>query len=130
MLTRTLPFPARYALERRQWSEAAKLTLAEEEWKDFPWQRFPWATSHIHFARAIGAARSGDTAAARQAVEKLDAIRQALSEVKGEYDWAKQVDIQRMMAQAGWSTHKASTKKLYACFVQPQIWMMPLINIR
>lgn len=96
--------PARYALERRQWSEAAKLTLAEEEWKGFPWQRFPWATSHIHFARAIGAARSGDTAAARQAVDKLEAIRQALSEVKGEYDWAKQVDIQRMMA-VGWLEH-------------------------
>jgi tetratricopeptide (TPR) repeat protein len=88
-------------LERRQWSEAAKLTLPEEQWKDFAWQHFPWATSHIHFARAIGAARSGDTTAARQAVDKLDAIRQTLSEVKGEYDWAKQVDIQRMMA-LGW----------------------------
>ena len=96
--------PARYALERRQWSEAAKLTLPEEEWKDFPWQRFPWATSHIHFARAVGAARSGDIATARQAVDKLDAIRQALSEVKGEYNWAKQVDIQRLMALA-WLEH-------------------------
>ncbi|HKP82719.1 MAG TPA: hypothetical protein VJT69_11895 [Pyrinomonadaceae bacterium] len=96
--------PARYALERRKWSEAAKLTLAEEEWKDFPWQRFPWATAHIHFARAIGAARSGDTAAARIEVDKLDSIKQALSEVKGEYNWAKQVDIQRMMALA-WLEH-------------------------
>jgi tetratricopeptide (TPR) repeat protein len=96
--------PARYALERRQWSEAAKLTLAEEEWKDFPWQRFPWAISHIHFARAIGAARSGDIATARTEVDKLDAIKQALSEVKGEYNWAKQVDIQRMMALA-WLQH-------------------------
>ena len=92
--------PARYVLERRQWSEAAKLSVPEEEWKDFPWQRFPWATAHIHFARAIGAARSGDTATARAAVEKLDSIRQSLSEVKGEYNWAKQVDIQRMMASA------------------------------
>jgi tetratricopeptide (TPR) repeat protein len=96
--------PARYVLERRQWSDAAKLSLPEEEWKDFPWQRFPWATSHIHFARAIGAARSGDIATARAAVDKLEAIRQALSEVKGEYDWAKQVDIQRMMALA-WLQH-------------------------
>src|SRR5829696_4580670 len=96
--------PARYALERRQWSEAAKLISPEEEWKDFPWQRFPWATSHIHFARAIGAARSGDTAAAQAAVDKLDAIRQALSEVKGEYNWAKQLDIQPMMALA-WLQH-------------------------
>jgi len=96
--------PARYALERRQWSEAAKLTLAEEEWKDFPWQRFPWATAHIHFARAIGAARSGDITTARTEVDKLVSIKQALSEVKGEYNWAKQVDIQRMMALA-WLQH-------------------------
>jgi len=96
--------PARYALERRQWSEAAKLTLAEEEWKDFPWQRFPWATAHIHFARAIGAARSGDITTARTEVDKLVSIKQALNEVKGEYNWAKQVDIQRMMALA-WLQH-------------------------
>src|SRR5262245_1245251 len=32
--------PARYALERRRWSEAASLTLSPR-W--FPWQRFPWA---------------------------------------------------------------------------------------
>ena len=96
--------PARYALERRQWSEAAKLTLAEEEWKDFPWQRFPWATAHIHLARAIGAARSGGTVAARAEVDKLDSIKHALTEVKGEYDWGKQVDIQRMIALA-WLEH-------------------------
>src|SRR2546422_8101596 len=35
---------------------------------------------------------------------KLDAIRQALVEVKGDYDWAKQVDIQRQSASA-WLAH-------------------------
>jgi tetratricopeptide (TPR) repeat protein len=93
--------PARYALERRQWDEAAKLTLHQGPLRTFPWQRFRWAEAHIHFARAIGAARTGDTAVAREEVEQLAAIRQALAEVKGDYDWSKQVEIERQVA-SGW----------------------------
>ncbi|MDQ3804090.1 MAG: hypothetical protein M3416_09705 [Acidobacteriota bacterium] len=96
--------PARYALERRQWNEAAKLTLHPDTLGAFPWQRFRWAEAHIHFARAVGAARTGDTASARQEVEKLSAIRQALVEAKGDYDWAKQVEIKRQVA-AAWLAH-------------------------
>jgi hypothetical protein len=99
-----MAIPARYALERRRWDEAAKLTLPPAALRAFPWQNFRWAESHIHFARAIGAARTGDTASARREVEQLAAIQQALVEVKGGYDWAKQVDIQRQVASA-WLAH-------------------------
>lgn len=92
--------PARYALERRQWNEAAKLTLPSGELKDFLLQRFPWAKAHFHFARAIGSARSGDVASAEREVEEIIRIKQALGEVKGEYDWAKQVEIERQVASA------------------------------
>jgi tetratricopeptide (TPR) repeat protein len=92
--------PARYALERRRWDEAAKLTLPPDALGAFPWQRFRWAEAHIHLARAVGAARTGDTNSARQEVEKLAAIRQALVEVKGDYDWARQVEIERQVASA------------------------------
>jgi hypothetical protein len=92
--------PARYALERRRWNEAAELTMRQGPLETFPWQRFRWAEAHIHFARAVGAARAGDTASARQEVEKLAAIRQALTEIKGDYDWAKQVEIERQVASA------------------------------
>jgi len=94
--------PARYALERRRWDEAAKLTLPTLG--GFPWASFRWAEAHIHFARAIGAARIGDKASARQEVEKLSAIREALIVAKGDYDWATQVEIQRLTA-AGWLAH-------------------------
>ena len=70
----------------------------------FPWQRFRWAEAHIHFARAIGAARTGDPASAREDVEKLAAIREELVEIKGGYDWAKQVEIERQVASA-WLAH-------------------------
>lgn len=97
--------PARYALERRRWDEAAKLTLPTGTSATFPWRSFSWAEAHIHFARAIGAARNGDTASARQAVDKLAAIQQALVELKGGgYDWAKQVEIERLLA-AAWLAH-------------------------
>jgi tetratricopeptide (TPR) repeat protein len=92
--------PARYALERRQWSEAAKLVSPAAEYKDFPWQQFRWADTHIHFARAIGASHIGDVAAARTEIDELAAIRQQLVAVKGDYDWAKQIEIQSMVASA------------------------------
>ncbi len=96
--------PARYALERRRWDEAAKLTLSPASLGAFPWARFRWAEANVHFARAIGAARAGDTASARKDVEELAAIQQALVEIKGDYDWAKEVDIQRQAASA-WLAH-------------------------
>jgi len=94
--------PARYALERRRWDEAAKLTLPTLG--AFPWQRFPWAEAHIHFARAIGAAHTGDTISARREIEKLAGLQQALIAVKGDYDWATQVEIERQVASA-WLAH-------------------------
>jgi hypothetical protein len=96
--------PARWALERRKWSEAAALKI---EPLDFPWPRFQFAEAIIHFARAIGAARSGDTGLARAEVAKLDEIRKSLAAVKDNYDWATQVEIQKLAAEA-WTARAES----------------------
>lgn len=109
--------PARYALERRRWDEAAKLTLPSGYWSGFPWTRFRWAEANIYFARSIGAARTGDTVAARQEVEKLDAISIALAGSKGDYDWAKQVDIQRSIA-AGWLAYAEGKHEEALCVMR------------
>jgi tetratricopeptide (TPR) repeat protein len=93
--------PARIALERRQWAEAAKLPFPPGAMETFPWQRLGWTEAHIRLARAVGAARNGDAAAARQEVARLAVIRQTLSEIKGDYDWAKQVEIMHQVA-SGW----------------------------
>ncbi len=87
--------PARHALERRRWSEAAALSVRPAS---FPWDRYPYAESITHFARAIGAARSGDPALAREAVAKLEALRKRL--VGKDAYWAEQVEIQRRAAAA------------------------------
>jgi tetratricopeptide (TPR) repeat protein len=95
--------PARYVLERKRWDEATKLALPPNTVGMFPWQKFRWAEAHIHFARAVGFARTGEAGSARQEVEQLAAMRDALVIGKGEYDWAKQVDIERQIA-AAWLT--------------------------
>jgi tetratricopeptide (TPR) repeat protein len=88
--------PARYALERRRWADAMALTVQPT---DFPWTRFPEAEAVTYFARALGAARSGDAAAARQDIDRLKALHHALIEAKRDY-WVEQVEIQHHVAAA------------------------------
>jgi hypothetical protein len=107
--TRTVAYavtaiPARVALERRQWREAASLELTPNLKSLRALADHQWAVAHIHFARAVGAARSGDAALARAEVAKLAALEQALTIRAGEYDWRKQVSIERQIA-GGWAAH-------------------------
>jgi tetratricopeptide (TPR) repeat protein len=92
--------PARYALERRQWAEAAKLEPPKAQ---LPWERFSYALAVTQFARAIGGARSGNPAVAEAALARLAAIHDELakSPPAGPYDWAGQVESLRLGA-AGW----------------------------
>jgi tetratricopeptide (TPR) repeat protein len=89
--------PARYALERGRWAEAAALEVAPAS---FPWAKFPYAEAITQFARAVGAARSGDAVRARQATERLEALHKAAVDAKIAY-WPDQIEIQRRAA-AGW----------------------------
>lgn len=93
--------PARLVLERRQWREAAAVELHENVRGFAPIAKFPWAGAHIHFARAIGAARSGNSAAARAEVAKLREAEEAITVPAGTYDWRTQVSIERQIAE-GW----------------------------
>jgi tetratricopeptide (TPR) repeat protein len=95
--------PARIALENRRWKEAASLKLQDNVAKLVPLENFQWAEAHVHFARAVGAARSGDAAGAREAAAKLKVIEDALVVAPGTYDWRKQVSIERQVADA-WAT--------------------------
>jgi len=97
--------PARYALERRQWKEAASLRLKPAE---FPWSRFPQCEAITFFARAVGAARSGDLANAELYVERLDSLQQGLAS-RDPY-WAGQVEIQRRAATA-WIVYAKGEKE-------------------
>ncbi len=82
---------ARYAMERGDWKMAARLTPRASKW--------PYADAMIHFARAVGAARSGDADAAQADAAQLARLRDALAAGKEAY-WTEQVEIQRLAAQA------------------------------
>jgi tetratricopeptide (TPR) repeat protein len=84
--------PARYAIERRAWSEAAGLEAR-------PGLESA-ATAITYFARAMGAARSGDTTNARKAIEKLQSLREAFGKTKERAWWGDQIEIQRRVATA------------------------------
>ena len=83
--------PARWALERRAWKEAAALEPKASS--------FPYAEAMTYFARSLGASRTGDRARAKAAIDSLEAIRQRLTS-RNEGFWAEQVAIQHLGAQA------------------------------
>ena len=78
--------PARWALERQAWGEAAKLEARPS--------RYPFTEAMTWFARGLGAARAGDAASARASVAALDEIHGRLASA-GESYWAGQVEIQK-----------------------------------
>src|SRR5215468_19894 len=80
--------PARYAIERGDWSAASKLSVRSSS--------FPFVVAISHFARALGAARSGNPEAAKAEIGKLAELRDKLREVNDGY-WAGIVDIQRQV---------------------------------
>jgi len=83
--------PARYALERADWRSAARLEPRPD--------KFPFTVAMTHFARALGAARSGDPAAAQKDVERIAALGEQLKEAKSGY-WAGEVEVMRLASSA------------------------------
>lgn len=77
--------PARYALERGAWAEAARLEPRTSH--------YPYVEAIGHFACAMGLARTGDAARARQHLEKLRALHQSLLGPADQAYWAQQTEV-------------------------------------
>jgi tetratricopeptide (TPR) repeat protein len=88
--------PTRYALERDQWAEAAKLEVPAV---DLPWKDWPQTAAIVAFGRGLGAARSKDVAAAEKARAELGRYKAALEQMKQGY-WANQVEILAEVVEA------------------------------
>jgi hypothetical protein len=86
---------ARYAVERGDWQAAAALQVKPSQ--------FAYVDAVTHFARALGAARSGKPEAAKADIDKLAELRDKLRDAKDAY-WSEVVDIQRQVA-AAWVLH-------------------------
>lgn len=87
--------PVRYAIERRQWGEAARL------------EPIPGTQPHVSaitaWARSIGQARSGNAAAAKVEANDIKQAYDKLREANDDY-WATQVHVQWNEALA-WIAH-------------------------
>jgi len=83
--------PARYAVERGDWKDAAALTPVPSHWA--------FTVAQTHFARALGAARSGNPTAAAKDVQELARLRDTLKAANSNY-WANEVEVSRMSAAA------------------------------
>jgi len=84
--------PARWAIERGAWSDAAVLTIRSSAQ--------PYVEAITHFARALGAARSGKPDLANAEIDQLRTLQQKEVQAKDAY-WATQLDIERQAAE-GW----------------------------
>jgi Tfp pilus assembly protein PilF len=87
--------PARLALERGAWKEAAALELFPAA-DAFPWKKYTFAEAVNAYARGIGSALSGEAAAARAQVARLQKLAEA---TKVPY-WAGQISIQAAVVEA------------------------------
>jgi tetratricopeptide (TPR) repeat protein len=83
--------PARYAIERNDWQNAAEL--------DVPSTPLAHVQAITHFARALGAARVGNPELAQRDIAKLSDLQAKLAAAKDAY-WSEQVDIQWQIASA------------------------------
>ena len=88
--------PARYALERRQWAEAAALAVHPAA----SWQKFAFGAAHVAFARALGAARAGQIENARGALAQLKELTASMTDPRVQY-FGRQAEMQ-IRAVEGW----------------------------
>jgi hypothetical protein len=83
--------PARLILERDAWADASSLKL--------PVNAAPYVRAITHFARGLGAARSGQTSAARVEADSLASLKGQLDRLNDSY-WATIVEAQRLAVES------------------------------
>ncbi|HRI80602.1 MAG TPA: tetratricopeptide repeat protein, partial [Cyclobacteriaceae bacterium] len=98
--------PSRSALERKDWKTAAGLELAQA---NISWDKYPWESAHINFARLLGAVHSGKMKLAKVELTQLQQIQNQLSDSKEPYR-ANLVFIQVKISE-GWITFYEGNRK-------------------
>jgi hypothetical protein len=98
--------PCRRALENKSWTDAARLCMQPGS---FPWAKFPWQESIVHFCRLLGSAHTGNVRAAETELSKLDTLYNILKQQNDPYK-AKQVMVQ-ITAGKAWIANMKGEKK-------------------
>jgi hypothetical protein len=84
--------PARFAIERAQWAEAALLSDPDPS-------EFPHTNAIRYFARALGAARSGDAQGAEANLAHLQEAETSTAATHDDY-WVAEIQVQELTVRA------------------------------
>ena len=103
--------PARYAVERREWAEAAGLMPRTPE--SLAWDRYAWPEAITWFAKGLGAVASGDLAAAQKAEAKMQGLR-SKAEAAGQKDFARYIEIDRLILSGWVAQGEGDSEKAFA----------------
>src|SRR6266550_2992107 len=88
--------PTRYAFERNDWKAAAALTIPNVP----HWSSFPFMEALIEYGHALGRAHTGDIEGARNAIARMQQLRDATKDPKFDY-FKSNLDLQ-MRAASAW----------------------------
>lgn len=88
--------PARMAVERRAWQEAAQLEVRQPAY--LAWDRYSWPQAISWFARGLGATHSGHIDAAREAEGQMKVLRDQ-SRAAGEQAFSTYIEIDRLILE-------------------------------
>ena len=99
--------PSRYHLENKLWSDAANLEIHQT---NFPWHKFPWQKSIVHFTRLLGAVHIGKVESATSELDSLQKLHDVLVSQKDAYK-AEQVMVQITAGEAWISYRKGNERE-------------------
>lgn len=88
---------ARFALERKAWTEAVELRPREPA--TLQWDRFPWPEAVVHFARGMGALHTGRVPLARESEQRLMELA-GVAERAQETLFARSIGVLRLSLSA------------------------------
>jgi tetratricopeptide (TPR) repeat protein len=88
--------PTRYAFERNDWAAAATLPVPNVP----HWSSFPFMEALIEYGHALGRAHTGDIEGAREAIARMQQLRDATNDAKFDY-FKSHLDLQ-MEAASAW----------------------------
>jgi tetratricopeptide (TPR) repeat protein len=86
--------PARFAVERRAWDEAATLDLEAHPYLE--WDRYAWPQATHWFARGLGAVHTGELEAAHEAQARMATLRERAA-AAGERELVAFIEIDRLV---------------------------------
>ncbi|WP_411306665.1 hypothetical protein [Lysobacter sp. D1-1-M9] len=84
--------PARLAVERQRWEDAAALQPRSPDY--LPWDQARWPEALTWFARGLGALHTGDLEDAREAEQRLQTLRDHARD-EGDENFANYIEVDR-----------------------------------